>query len=793
MLNTKFQILVVEDHAPDRIMILNAISQSGFETEVRVAENIDDALKICSGNKIDCIFLDYYFPEKNGIDFLKQYNQSGGNGSIIMVTSQDDVNMAVECMKLGASDYLTKNQITPASISKSINYVSKIKTASDTAERAERALLESELKLKNIIARSPMILFNIDQFGTITLFKGKAASMLNIKSEEVIGKSLLEFDNKLPIKHDDYKIALTNEKLHFKTESNNRYFDVNYIPIKNEKKEVTGMMGIALDITSFKNNEDDLINTIEITETASKIKEQFLANMSHEIRTPIHGIISLTQFILNTNPTEEQVKYLELIRKSADTLKVIVDDILDLSKIDAEKMTFEEIQFNIKDTVQTTVAAFIPKTIEKNIKIKTELSNDLPEYLIGDPVRLTQIINNIVGNSIKFTEKGSITISVNIKDSNTEFSIIEFIFSDTGIGISSQKIGGIFESFSQAESDTTRKYGGTGLGLSISKKLVEKQNGKIKVESELGKGTTFTIELPFKISKSNIDESKLNNIDKPIIKFDKSLNILIAEDNDINRFIIEKMLKDWGINIDFAINGIEAIEKMKHNNFDLILMDVEMPDMNGYEATESIRRDFTMPKSGIPIVAMTGHAMKGEREKCLNCGMNEYISKPFKSDELKEKISQLTKTKQEIANEISEQFTGDLSDINNEKKSHKNEIQVGQERLTDMKFLKEISENNDQFFREFLTMFLTNTPKAISDMQEALANSDWEKLRQAAHKVKPSFNYVGLKELSVTAARIEEYAKNNKQLSEIPAMLNFISERCIIAYQELESELTLIA
>ena len=157
MLNNKLQILVVEDHAPDRIMILNAIAQSGFETEVRVAENIDDALKICSGNKIDCIFLDYYFPEKNGIDFLKQYNQNGGNGSIIMVTSQDDVNMAVECMKLGASDYLTKNQITPASISKSINYVSKIKTASDTAERAESALLESELKLKNIIARSPMI------------------------------------------------------------------------------------------------------------------------------------------------------------------------------------------------------------------------------------------------------------------------------------------------------------------------------------------------------------------------------------------------------------------------------------------------------------------------------------------------------------------------------------------------------------------------------------------------------------------------------------------------------------
>jgi len=793
MTNIKLRILVIEDHAPEKIIILNAIRQSGYESEINVAENIDEALKISSNNEFDCIFLDYYFQEKNGIDFIKTYLSKGGTGSIIMVTGQDDVNMAVECMKLGAIDYLTKDQITPASIKRSINYVIKLKNIISNEKKSEQALLESELTLKNIIARSPIIIFNINQEGIITLYKGKAASLLTIRPEDVINKSINNFKNQLPIRFEDYKEALKEINLHFKTEANKRYFDVNYIPIKNELKIVTGMMGVAIDTTSLKNKEASLLNTIEITEASAKIKEQFLTNMSHEIRTPIHGIISLTQFILNTKPNEEQVKYLELIRKSADTLKVIVDDILDLSKIDAEKMTFEEIQFNLKDTIQSTVASFIPKTIEKNITLKTELSSSLPEYLIGDPVRLTQIINNLLGNAVKFTEKGEIAIGVSVKEKNEEYIVIELLFKDTGIGISPQKISNIFDIFSQAECDTTRKYGGTGLGLNISKKLVEKQNGTIVVESTIGEGTQFLLNIPYKISKGTNEMKKSNNIQKNELILNPSLNILIAEDNDINRFIIEKMLRDWGVKMDFATTGLEVIVKLKEAKFDLILMDVEMPDMNGYNATEAIRIDFETPLRDIPIIAMTGHAMQGEREKCLGCGMNDYISKPFKPEELKEKINNLTKNKSEVAAEITLAFTGDLSDINKSQSTNeKIEINLNK-RLTNLDFLKEISENNDQFFREFIQMFLNNTPKSIEDMKAALENSDWEKLSQAAHKAKPSFNYIGLKELSQTAGKIEEYAKSLTRLNEIPSMITHIVETTNIAFLELESELQSIA
>jgi PAS domain S-box-containing protein len=772
------KILVVEDHAPDRAMIMNAIKNSGIPNEIFIAETIDHGLDLAMENNIDCIFLDYYFPEKNGIDFIRSYTEFRGNASIIMVTSQDDANMAVECMKMGASDYLTKNHITPASINKSLNYVLKLKNVQDNAAKTEQALLESELKLKSIIARSPIILFNIDSTGKITLFRGKATNCLILKPEEVIGQNISDVWKSLPIKYDDYLKACKEEQLQFKAEINNHFFDVNYIPVKNELKKLTGIMGVAIDITSFKKNEAELKSAIVESEASSKIKEQFLANMSHEIRTPIHGIISLTQFIMNTSLTSDQINYLELIKKSADTLLVIVNDILDLSKIDSGKMTFEEVPFNLKDTIQTSVAAFIPKTIEKNIQIRTHLSNELPEYISGDPVRLTQIINNLLGNAVKFTEKGYVSIGASIKENNGEYSIIEFTIRDSGIGIPPHKIGSIFESFTQAGSDITRKYGGTGLGLNITKQLVEKQNGTIQVESLLDAGTTFIISIPYKI----IDEKQLT-INPIITKTEqtitKELSILVAEDHDINRFIIAKMLNEWGFKHDFATTGTEAVDLASKKVYDLILMDVEMPDMNGYKATEIIRSELNAPIKNVPIVAMTGNAMTGERERCLNCGMNEYISKPFKPEELKNMIVLLTKDENST--------TTNNEEMNIQESVHNTN------KITDLSFLKEISDSNDAFFKEFITMFLENTPKSIAEMQLGVDNQDWEKLRQASHKVKPSFNYVGLKELNAKAARIEELSKNKSGMEEIKSCLNYISEKAKIAFKELEEEINTIA
>ncbi len=775
------RILVVEDNTSDRLIITNTIEQLELKTEIVVAESITEGLSICNEKEFDCIFLDYYFPELTGMDFIKAYTQKRGKGNIIIVTGQDDVNMAVECMKMGACDYLLKNQITKASISKSLNYVTKLMRSNDFAMQTELALLESEMRLKSIIGKSPIILFNIDRTGTITLFRGKATSHLSIKPENIIGERIETIWRKLPIRFEDYQKACKEEQLQFKTMVNEHYFDVNFIPVKDEHQQLTGMMGVAIDVTSFKKSEEELKSTIEFTEAGAKIKEQFLANMSHEIRTPIHGIISLTQFVLKTELNEEQNNYINLIKKSADTLLVIVNDILDLSKIDSGKMTFEEVSFNIKDAIQTTVAAFIPKTIEKNIQINTSISKNLPEYIAGDPVRLTQILNNLLSNAVKFTEKGFVSIGANTIEKNKEYVVIEFTIRDTGIGIPSQKIGTIFESFTQANTDTTRKYGGTGLGLNISKQLVEKQNGTIHVESIMDTGTTFIVKMPFMISK--IDTAKEEKTTMIINENTRNLKILVAEDHDINRFIIEKMLKEWGFQISFATTGTEAVKKASESTYDLILMDIEMPDMNGYKATEIIRNEFTTLMKNIPIVAMTGNAMTGERERCIASGMNDYISKPFKPEELKQLILKLT---------VQESKKSTESIISADNIMEEKMETVTSTRQTDLTFLKEISDNNEQFFCEFITMFLINTPKSIQDMKTSLMSTDWEGLRQAAHKVKPSFNYVGLKELNLLSGKIEEFAKQQNNMEEIKTLLNKIETIAAIAFKELTEEINAI-
>jgi PAS domain S-box-containing protein len=663
----------------------------------------------------------------------------------------------------------------------------KNKRSREDAERAEAALLESEFKLKNIIAKSPIILFNIDKTGKITLFRGKAAFNLSIKPEAVIDRNLSEFTNELPIRREDFNKACTTNETNYKTAVNGHHFDVNYIPIRNEDKQINGMMGVAIDITSFIKNEEELMNTIEVKEGSAKIKEQFLANMSHEIRTPIHGIISLTQFVLNTSISEEQKKYLDLIRKSADTLLVIVNDILDLSKIDSGKLVFEETPFSIKDTLQTAVASFIPKTTEKNIELKTEVSKNLPDTLAGDPVRLTQIINNLLGNAVKFTDKGSVRIVVNTLEQNSTHIVLEFRISDTGIGIPAHKIDSIFESFTQAGDDITRKYGGTGLGLTITKQLIERQNGTIHVESIANEGTTFIFHIPYKICIENNQEIVKEK--KNIIHLPSELKVLIAEDHDINRFIIEKMFKEWGLTPTFAITGVEAVKAAKEQIFDVILMDIEMPDMNGYRATEIIRAELPYPNNTVPIIAMTGHAMAGEKEKCIGIGMNDYLSKPFKPEDLKQRIADLT-GKSVINNTPDEQAQSAVTAA--KETAPIAETSVGSRPLINLDFLKEISENNDQFFVEFIQMFLQNTPASISEIENAISNQNWEAIRQAAHKMKPSFNYVGLKELSGISAKIEDLAKRNEDMEMIKTNIEQIKKVCEIAYTELEQEIKTI-
>ncbi len=411
------------------------------------------------------------------------------------------------------------------------------------------------------------------------------------------------------------------------------------------EKNTTDEIGILIDgmnnmLEEIEKRRQYLIKAKEDAEASAKAKEQFLANMSHEIRTPLNGIIGVTDLLRGTTLDDKQENYLSIIRQSADHLLVLINDILDLSKIEAGKLTFTEQPFDIKSTIDNVFSIFKKNIEEKKLEFIVNLSDDFPESVIGDPIRLNQILLNLIGNAIKFTLKGKIEVIGSVINKTNSKIKIEINIKDTGIGIPKDKLKEIFSKFTQVSDDNTRRFGGTGLGLAITKQLVELQNGGLDVESIEGKGSSFRFSLWYKIDtlSEKVNANEKLDINKSITKKPKKGRVLLAEDNEINQMIVVDLLEQWGYTIEVVKNGKEALQKIMRKDFDLILMDVHMPEMDGYTATKKIRSDLNFPKKHIPIIAMTASALKGEAEKCLSIGMSDYIAKPFEQDKLKQKI-----------------------------------------------------------------------------------------------------------------------------------------------------------
>ncbi len=532
-------------------------------------------------------------------------------------------------------------------------------------------------------------------------------------------------------------------------------------------KELTEAIVFAELATSFAEDEKIKAEKATLTaENAVKAKQQFLSNMSHEIRTPMNAIIGFTKVVLKTELTAKQKEYLTAIKMSGDALIVLINDILDLAKVDAGKMTFEKVPFRMSLSLSAMLHLFETKIQEKNLELVKQYDSRIPDVLVGDPVRLHQIILNLVSNAVKFTNTGTITVIVQLLKEDDVNVQIEFAVSDTGIGIPNNKIEKIFENFQQASSGTSRIYGGTGLGLAIVKQLVEAQGGSIGVKSTLDQGSTFSFVLTFQKTLAEAEIiAEAEVLDLEI----KNIRVLVAEDIPLNQLLMKTLLDDYGFERDIAENGKIAIEKLKEKAYDVILMDLQMPVMNGFETTEYIRHTL---KSKIPIIALTADVTTVDLAKCKSVGMNDYIAKPVDEKLLYNKIIAAVKK----------------TSCNDNLKSPENN---DTERLkcTDLQYLYRRTKSNPALMMEMISLYLEQTPPLIKAMNKSLVDKDWQSLYATVHKMIPSFLIVGISiDFENMAKKVQEFAKTQQQAEGITDLVHQLDSVCTQACQELTDE-----
>ncbi len=651
-----------------------------------------------------------------------------------------------------------------------------------TEEIIERKKVEEELKysehLNTTILETAMdgvILVNSQ--GVVLNWNKQAENILELKREETVGKNIYSlvpsklrtelqnsFNNYIQTGNDE----LINKRV--ETSINRKNGTVVYIEltiIAIDIKDDCLFNAFFRDITNKKIIDNEIREAKVLAEKSTKAKSVFLSNMSHEIRTPLNVILGLTGILQKSDFSNLHTdkKNLDGIQFSAENLLVLINDILDFSKIEAGKLTLHNIDFNLQELIGNISRGFKIKADEKGLNYKMIIDPSVPKFIIGDQLRLNQILINLLGNAIKFTHKGEITIHVKPEKIEEKHLTINFSVKDTGVGIPKDKLNTIFESFYQIHKPGKNKIEGTGLGLSISKQLIELHGSKLNAQSKPGIGSTFDFSLRY--SKSNFKSSSEHKNNKAITKNNHNLSgmkVLVVEDNKMNQFFIKQLLSNWDIDTHIAENGKVAVEKIEHYKYDLILMDMHMPVMDGPEAAELIRKSDNPMVSQIPIVACSADVFPESKKKATTSGMNFYLTKPLSEKALEEVLFSLRPNADQNIhlNEISETLTDSIYS------SSKN---VG-----DLSFLRETFDNDHEVIKNILQIFIEDTPKDYEKLKLGVKNQDHTITKEMAHKLKSSFDTIGLKNEASILRRIEDVLKQKVEFSEIKRLFQKLEQ-----------------
>jgi len=613
-------------------------------------------------------------------------------------------------------------------------------------EERTRKLEVSEQKYRMIMENMQLGLIEMDPNQKITRAYDKFCQMTGYTSQELEGKKMgdiLATEEAFERLQEEEQRTKQGDGSSFeiqliKKDGKKLWVLVSISPIYDLNNEWVGSLGIHFDLSARKELEEDLANAKDEAEKAKDAESQFLARMSHEIRTPLNAIIGMSHILFDTSPTDAQQEYLSILKSSADILLALINDILDFSKIQAGEITVNPKEFDLSGLVRSLQKTFQHKLEGKPVDVVVNIDFNIKTLLIGDDLLLNQILLNLMGNAAKFTSEGQVGVQVKLLRKQEKKIKLEFIVHDTGIGVSQEKLELIFENFKQADGNVRHKFGGTGLGLAITRQLVELQGGNIYAESEVGRGTSFIFTIEYEdsgITPSLVTERLPSVADINVA----NAKILVAEDNIMNRKYVATLFKKWHIPIHFAHNGKEAVEKAQEQAFDLILMDISMPEMDGYEATIAIR-NTTNPNQHTPIVALTASALVTKKDKALKIGMTDYMAKPYKPMKLLQKIKTHINAGQTQLIEMEE-----------------NKNFAFNEKL-DVETLEALYEDDLEYAADLFETFLDFTVEEFKPLKGMIESEDWAGTKGLAHKLKPTFSMVGLSSVESKMMEIEHLA-----------------------------------